>query len=196
MSEENLLESEREFLLGLARESIRARLFKGHAPKQDAERIEKAGPHLEEPRGCFVTLHRKKHLRGCIGTFYGEGELWENVSNMAVQSAFYDPRFSSLRESEFDEIDIEISVLTPLRPIKNVEEIKVGVHGIYITKGPFRGVLLPQVATEQGWDRKTFLEHTCLKAGLPTSAWKEPGITIEIFGAEVFGEKETKRGCL
>jgi len=196
VSEENLTESERNFLLEIARNSIRARLSKGPAPRPTAEQIARAGAHLEEPRGCFVTLHRKKQLRGCIGTFSGEGPLWQNVRDMAVQAAFFDPRFSPLRESEIDEIDIEISVLTPLRPIKDVEEIKVGVHGIYITKGQYRGVLLPQVATEQGWDLKTFLEHTCLKAGLPTSAWKDPGATIEIFSADVFGEKEPRRGCM
>lgn len=193
---EGLTREERTFLLELARESIRARIFKGHAPSPTADRISKAGSHLDEPRGCFVTLHCDVQLRGCIGNFFCDGPLWRNVCDMAVQSAFFDPRFQSLKESELKDIDIEISVLSPLRQIKNVEEIKVGVHGIYITKGPYRGVLLPQVATEQGWDRNTFLEHTCLKAGLSPKAWKDPACQIEIFSAEVFGEKEKPRGCL
>jgi AmmeMemoRadiSam system protein A len=194
--EENLTESERAFLLKLARDSITATLKKADLPKFSREQLNAVGPHLEEPRGCFVTLHKRHQLRGCIGTFYGEGPLWTNIVEMAVSAAFQDPRFSKLRESELKEIDLEISVLSPLRVTKHPEEIKVGVHGIFITRGRYRGVLLPQVATEQGWDRETFLEHTCIKAGLPTDAWKDPSTQIELFTAEVFGEKENPTGCL
>jgi len=95
-----------------------------------------------------------------------------------------------LSKEELSEIDIEISVLTPMRKITDVNEIEVGKHGILMSRGICQGVLLPQVATEYNWDRQTFIEHTCLKAGLPTDAWKDPETTIEIFSAQVFGEKQ------
>lgn len=195
MNEERLSQSEKSFLLALARDTITARLENRTAPIPSKEERTKAGPKIEEPRGCFVTLHKKGALRGCIGTFFSDNPLWQNVKDMAVQAAFYDPRFPPLAKSELKDIDIEISVLSPLREIKNVNEIKVGEHGIYITKGHNRGVLLPQVATENKWDLETFLEHTCLKAGLHPKAWKEPSVTIEIFSAEVFGEKDIAQGC-
>jgi len=110
---------------------------------------------------------------------------------MAIASGWEDPRFPPLDASELDEIEIEISVLSPLRPARP-EEIEVGKHGVYITKGFYRGVLLPQVAVEYGWDRETFLAQTCLKAGLHPDAWKEPDTKIEIFSAEVFSEKDFK----
>lgn len=195
MNEEKLSLEEKRFLLALARATITARLENRSAPTPSREERAKVGSKIEEPRGCFVTLHKKGNLRGCIGTFFSDTPLWQNVKDMAIQSAFYDPRFPPLAKSELKDIDIEISALSPLREIKSVDEIKVGEHGIYITKGHNRGVLLPQVATENGWDLETFLEHTCLKAGLPPKAWKEPGVTIEIFSAEVFGEKDTLQGC-
>lgn len=196
MSEDKLSKSEKLFLLVLARNTISARLENRSLPEPTKEERTKAGIKIEEPRGCFVTLHKKGELRGCIGTFFSDAPLWQNVREMAVQSAFYDPRFPPLAKSELEDIDIEISALSPLREIKSIDEIKVGKHGIYITRGHNRGVLLPQVATENGWDLETFLEHTCLKAGLNPKAWKEPGVTIEIFSAEVFGEKDISERCL
>ena len=127
-------------------------------------------------------------LRGCIGHIIGILPLKETIQKMSVASSTQDPRFPPVELSELNNIDIEVSVLSPPKKISNPEEIEVGKHGIVISKGFFKGVLLPQVATEQGWDRETFLEHTCLKAGLPTDAWKK-GATIEIFSAQVFGEK-------
>ena len=105
---------------------------------------------------------------------------------MAKQAAFYDPRFAPLDAGEWKETEIEISVLTPMRKIDSVEEIEVGVHGLYIEKGLDTGLLLPQVAVEYGWDRTTFLEYTCVKAGLPKDAWKSKGTNIYIFSADVF----------
>jgi len=105
---------------------------------------------------------------------------------MAEAAAFRDPRFSPVKEKELPELDIEISVLTPLKRIKDVNEIQVGTHGIYIKKGWSSGLLLPQVATEYGWDRQTFLDHTCQKAGLPSTAWKEKDTEIYIFSADIF----------
>jgi len=105
---------------------------------------------------------------------------------MAEEAAFNDPRFTPVSKGELKDLDIEISALTPLRQIENVEEIEVGRHGLYIEKGFFSGLLLPQVATEYGWDRETFLEHTCLKAGLPRDAWKAEDTVISIFSADIF----------
>jgi AmmeMemoRadiSam system protein A len=105
---------------------------------------------------------------------------------MAEAAAFQDPRFPPVSSQELGQLDYEISVLTPLRRIKDVEEIQVGIHGIYLKRGGSSGLLLPQVATEWGWDRTTFLEHTCTKAGLPEDAWKDRKTEIYIFSADVF----------
>lgn len=143
-------------------------------------------PVLKENRGAFVSLHKKGQLRGCIGYIEGRGPLHKTIEEMAEAAAFRDPRFSPVTEKELPELDIEISVLTPLAKITDVNEIEVGKHGIYIKKGWHSGLLLPQVATEYGWDRKTFLEHTCQKAGLPSGAWKDKDIEIYIFSADIF----------
>lgn len=148
-----------------------------------------SSPALMEKRGAFVTLHEHGQLRGCIGNFVSQKPLYETVADMALAAAFNDPRFRPLEARELSEIDIEISALTPLEPISSVEEIEVGKHGIYIINGPYRGVLLPQVATEHGWDRYTFLDQTCLKAGMMPGCWKSPETQILVFSAEVFGEK-------
>jgi len=190
MSEEKLTGKERSFLLSHARRTIGQELGVVHFDAPTDADIENIGPHLKEKRGCFVTIHRSGQLRGCIGIFESHSPLWRNVEEMAIQAAFHDPRFPPLSDGEFDKIDIEISVLSPLRKVENVNEIKVGEHGICITRSFNRGVLLPQVATEQCWDRDTFLDHTCLKAGLPPGQWRKPGTIIEAFTAEVFGEKE------
>ncbi len=189
MAEENLSREERDFLLKVAKDSI-ARKLGVTETSHTKEEAEGVGPRINQDRGCFVTLHKRGQLRGCIGIFEARGPLWQNVEEMAAQAAFNDPRFRPLSRGEFDEIDIEISALTPLRQVNSVDEVKVGEHGIYITRGLNRGVLLPQVATEQGWDRDTFLDHTCMKAGLSAGCWRRPDTTIEIFSAEIFGEKE------
>lgn len=141
---------------------------------------------LKENRGAFVTINKKGQLRGCIGYIEGHGPLYKTIEEMAEAAAFRDPRFIPVTEKEIPDLDIEISVLTPLKKITDVNEIEVGKHGIYIKKGWYSGLLLPQVATEYGWDRQTFLEHTCLKAGLPTHAWKDKGTEIYIFSADIF----------
>ena len=141
---------------------------------------------LKETRGAFVTIKRKGQLRGCIGNIEGRGPLYRTIEEMAEAAAFRDPRFASVTEKELPELEFEISVLTPLRKIKEVDEIEVGKHGLYIIKGRYAGLLLPQVATEYGWDRQTFLEHTCNKAGLPSDAWKDKSAEIYIFSADVF----------
>lgn len=141
---------------------------------------------LKENRGAFVTIHKKGQLRGCIGYIEGHGPLYKTIEEMAEAAAFRDPRFTPVKEKELPELDLEISVLTPLKRISDVNEIQVGRHGIYIKKGWYSGLLLPQVATEYRWDRQTFLEHTCQKAGLPSNAWKEKDTEIYIFSADIF----------
>ena len=141
---------------------------------------------LREKKGAFVTLKKRGQLRGCMGYIKGIKPLYKVVGEMAVAAAFHDPRFNPVTEAELSDLEIEISVLTPLKRIDDVGEIQVGRDGIYIKKGDYSGLLLPQVATEYGWDRKTFLEHTCLKAGLPADAWKDGDTMICTFCAEIF----------
>jgi len=143
-------------------------------------------PVLKENRGAFVTIQKKGQLRGCIGYIEGHGPLHKTIEEMAEAAALRDPRFTPVTEKEVPELEIEISVLTPLKKISDVNEIQVGKHGILIKKGWNSGVLLPQVATEYKWDRQTFLEHTCQKAGLPSNAWKEKNTEIYIFSADIF----------
>lgn len=169
-------------LLKLARLTIKNKL------KKEEEKIDFKFPKIK--RGAFVTLHKHGELRGCIGTFRSDRNIEDVVKDMALAASFEDPRFSPLEPQELDEVDIEISVLSPLRKINSIEEIEVGKHGLYISRGFRSGVLLPQVATEYNWDRETFLVHTCVKAGLPEDAWKDPITKIEVFSAEVFGEKD------
>ena len=140
--------------------------------------------------GAFVTIKNKGRLRGCIGLISSDQPLYKTVEEMAVSAATRDTRFEPVSLKELPKIDLEISVLSPFRSINDISEIEVGKHGLFIIRSPFQGLLLPQVATENNWNRQTFLEHTCLKAGLPAQTWKEEGTTIQIFSAEVFGEKD------
>ena len=142
---------------------------------------------LKENRGAFVTIHKSGQLRGCIGYIKSVKPLYLSIRDMAESAAFRDPRFPPVTAHELNEIDIEISALTPFRVIDDVNEINVGKHGIYLSKGFNSGLLLPQVATEYGWDRITFLEHTCYKAGLSRDDWRK-GAEISIFSADIFGE--------
>jgi AmmeMemoRadiSam system protein A len=145
---------------------------------------------LDRLAGAFVSLHRRGRLRGCIGTFSADRPLGEVVREMAVAASSDDPRFAPVKPEEVGELEVEVSVLTPRRIIKDVNEIRVGEHGLVVSRGGWRGVLLPQVATNFGWDRQTFLEETCLKAGLERDAWQDPRTVLEVFSAQVFGEGE------
>jgi len=187
MGEEfKLSDEDKKILLKIARQTLEAYAREKKKAKFNAENFREA---LKAKRGAFVSLHKRGNLRGCIGIFDAHSPLFQTVSEMAISAGWQDPRFPGLSSEELKEVEIEISVLSPLEPAQP-EQIEVGKHGIYITKGLNRGVLLPQVAIEYGWDRQTFLEHTCLKAGLAPSAWKESDTTIEIFTAEVFSEKD------
>jgi AmmeMemoRadiSam system protein B/AmmeMemoRadiSam system protein A len=176
-----LSEEEKRILKELAYNTIKAKLEGKSLPT-----IEKPTGKLLERRGAFVTIHKNKQLRGCIGYVEGHRPLWETVRDMAIQAAFHDPRFPPLSAEEFPYIDIEISVLTPLEPLKNISDIEIGKHGLVVRKGFYSGLLLPQVAAEYGWSRETFLEWTCRKAGLPPDAWKSKDVEIYVFSADVF----------
>jgi len=179
-----LSREDKELLMKIAREAISCSVRGKPLPKYDP-----SSPILREKRGAFVTINKHGNLRGCIGYIEAYKPLYETVQEMAVAAALRDPRFPPVTEDELDDLEVEISVLTPIRKIRDINEIEVGKHGIIIRKGYNQGLLLPQVATEYGWDRITFLEHTCLKAGLPRDAWKDPDTEIMIFSAEVFGEE-------
>jgi AmmeMemoRadiSam system protein A len=176
----NLSLHEKEQLKELARHSIEGVLF--GADKVEFEPTET----MKEKRGGFVTLKKKGRLRGCIGYLKGVLPLYETIREMSIQAAFRDPRFSPLQKNEWKDIGIEISVLSPMKKMSDISEIEVGVHGLYIEQGPYSGLLLPQVATENDWDSTTFLENTCYKAGLPKDAWKSKDAVIHIFSADVF----------
>ncbi len=171
-------------LLKLARSTIAGTL--GLSP---GEKPEFKDAIFREQCGAFVTLHIRGRLRGCIGYIKGVKNIPETITDMAKASAFNDPRFPPLRKDEFELIDIEISVLSPIETVENISDIKVGRDGLIISRGFNSGLLLPQVPTEQGWDLETFLINTCYKAGLPGSAWQQKGTKIEKFSAQVFGEK-------
>ena len=144
---------------------------------------------LRAPCGAFVTLTRAGELRGCIGYVSSDRPLFSTVVDAAAAAAFQDSRFTPIGEEELAEIRIEISVLSPLTKIHDVQEIVVGKHGILMSRGHLSGLLLPQVATEYGWDRETFLENTCRKAGLAGGCWRESDVSIETFTAEIFADE-------
>jgi len=145
-------------------------------------------PELKQERGAFVTLTGHGELRGCIGRIVGDQPIYKVIADMAIEAGTGDPRFYPVQERELKDLECEISILSPLEKIDDINKIQVGTHGIIIRKGFNSGLLLPQVATEYGWDRLTFLDQTCQKAGLSAGCWKQ-GAQIHIFSAEVFSEK-------
>jgi uncharacterized protein len=174
-------------LLKIARESIKTYLDHGERRSFKVEKEE-----LKEKKGVFITLKIGENLRGCIGRISSDEPLYKTVSEMAIQAAFGDPRFSSLSEEEFKEIEIEISVLSEMKKIKDIEEIKIGAHGLLIKKGHNEGLLLPQVASSCNWDRGTYLTQACYKAGLDGDAWQSEDTEIHIFEADIFSERKLK----
>jgi AmmeMemoRadiSam system protein A len=145
-----------------------------------------ASEKLEEERGAFVTLYKRGILRGCIGSLEPCAPLYKTVERMAQAAAFEDPRFRPVTEEELPYLELEISALTPMEEVDDPEMIEVGRHGILIKKGFQSGLLLPQVAAERNWDRRTFLEETCRKAGLDKNAWLDDDTEIYVFSADVF----------
>ncbi len=146
-------------------------------------------PVLQQPGAAFVTLRQAGQLRGCIGSVEAKEPLFQNVANMARAAARQDPRFTPVQLAELPDIKIEVSILTPARRVDDVSEIEVGLHGLIIQQGNQRGLLLPQVPVEWGWERDEFLDQTCVKAGLPPGSWQR-GAEIYAFTAEVFGEED------
>ena len=178
-------EDQKRLLLKIARQTIENTVM-GYPPAE----YDISDPVLSTECGAFVTRHNKGNLRGCIGNITASTPLWKTVLNMAVEASTRDPRFPPVNTGELDDIDIEISALSPLWEIKDINEIRVGKHGILIKKGFNQGLLLPQVATENSFDRIRFLEQTCLKAGLPRDCYRNKDCEILIFSATVFGEED------
>lgn len=180
--ENPLNKDQQKFLLGLARQAIQHYL-KTEKPLK----VKIKDEELKKKRGAFVTLNVNDQLRGCIGYTLPYKPLYETIMDVAVSAASKDYRFQPLTHEELDEAKIEISVLSLPKPVKDVKEIKVGKHGIIISKGSCKGLLLPQVPLEWNWDLETYLSHGCQKAGLDEDEWKK-GVSIEIFSAQVFSE--------
>lgn len=174
---------DRNFLLNIAREAIVSYVTENTVPETQV-----SNEPLLVNQGCFVTIKMDGKLRGCIGNFVSDKPLFKLTQEMAVSAAVRDPRFYPMKSADLGGFNLEISVLSPLMKIENIDEIEVGTHGLYIEKNFARGVLLPQVATEYGWDRETFLAQTSLKAGLAKDDWRD-GADIYIFDAQVFGDK-------
>jgi AmmeMemoRadiSam system protein B/AmmeMemoRadiSam system protein A len=180
----DLTEEEKASLLEIARSTLEMYIRERETPD-----VKPLTDRLREKRGAFVTLHKKGELRGCIGYVEAYKPVFEAVRDMAVAASTEDPRFPRVSAGELEDIDIEITVLSPLQRIDDPEKVEVGKHGLIIRRGGYSGLLLPQVPVEQGWDRQTFIEHTCLKAGLAPDAWKQEGTQFLVFTGQVFGEK-------
>lgn len=183
-----LSEKEKREILKLAKLAIQS-IFKKEliAELTKQKRVVK---NLGLRNGVFVTITKRGELRGCIGYILPVREFEELVVDAAVSAAMRDPRFDPLTEDEVGEIEIEVSVLSEPKRIENVSEVEVGKHGLIVRRGPFQGLLLPQVATEYNWDKLTFIRQTCIKAGLSPDEWKKEGTEIYTFTAEVFSENE------
>jgi AmmeMemoRadiSam system protein A len=175
---------EHAVLLRLAHESILSALERREIS------LTPPSPHLDEPRGAFTTIYFHGNLRGCVGYVFPVASLYRTVAETARAAAFEDTRFSPVSPQEAPELGVSLSILSPLRVI-TPEEVEIGRHGLVVSHGGRRGLLLPQVPVEHQWDRATFMEQTCRKAGLPLDAWRQ-GATLEAFTAEVFGDREAK----
>jgi AmmeMemoRadiSam system protein A len=178
----DLDDNDKQELLRIARATLREYLATGFMPP--------GAPHrqsLLQPRGAFVTLHVDGELRGCIGRVDADTPLYLAVEQLAVAAATRDPRFEPLRGEELAQTHIEVSVLSP--PVSGApSDVEIGRHGLIITRGVRRGLLLPQVAVEHQLTREQFLDETCAKAGLPPGAWQQSGTVLQLFTAEVFSE--------
>lgn len=173
---------ERALLLRLAHQAISATL------QQRELSLAPPSPHLAEPRGAFTTLYYRGGLRGCVGYVFPVTSLYRTVAESARGAAFEDARFSPVTRDQATELRVSLSVLSPLQPVQP-EQVEIGRHGLLISLGYNRGLLLPQVPLERGWDRIAFLEQTCRKAGLPPNAW-QTGAKLEAFTAEIFAEPQ------
>ncbi len=179
-----LSDEDKTTLLSLARQTLLE-----HLEQRELAGVEVDSDALLEHRATFVTWRKKgtAELRGCIGEVIAQRPLVESVARMAVASGTKDPRFPPIAIDELPHLTVEISALTPMTSIEP-KDVEVGRHGLMISKGQYSGLLLPQVPLEQGWNREVFLQGLCTKAGLPSDAWKEQGVELRSFEAEVWGE--------
>lgn len=182
-----LNDDQKKYLLKLARQSI-----SHYLKNREMLEAEVNDPRLNQKRGAFVTLHVNGELRGCIGYPLPYKPLYQTIIEVAVAAATEDYRFNPLSEEELKDLTIEISVLTLPRKVDRPEEVVVGKHGIIISKGFHKGLLLPQVPQEYGWDLEDYLNHGCLKAGLPPDEWRR-GVNLEVFEAQVFSEEDYQK---
>ncbi len=177
-------ENEAQLALNLAKNGLKKQLeglnIDYGAPNVSPE------SELLKPLGCFVTLKRNGNLRGCIGSIVSEEPLYLNIIRNAINAGLRDPRFPPVTLEEFDTLEWELSVMGPLAPCTDLDDIEIGLHGLFIELENHRGLLLPQVAVEWGWDRKTFLEHLCLKAGLPKDEYLKKRAKVSIFRADIY----------
>ncbi len=184
-SEGEFSQADRTVLLRLAHDSVLSVLQGREIP------LDPPTPHLAEPRGAFTSLYLHGELRGCIGYVLPVTPVYRAVADTARAAAFEDTRFRPVTLPEASQLQIELSILSPPQPLA-AEAVEIGRHGLLISQAGHRGLLLPQVPIEHNWDRTTFLEQTCRKAGLPVDAWKN-GAVIEAFTAEIFGDKQPAR---
>ncbi len=181
-------EEDKKVLLAIARESIKSAITD---TPNDQTPIEIISPELKEKSGAFVTLRTHGKLRGCIGRMVSDTPLYKLVSEMAVSAAKEDPRFSQIKPSDLEGLEIDISALSPLQKVDDPLDLELGRHGIYIKKGSSSGCFLPQVATETGWTKEEFLSKCCsMKAGLSSDAWRKKDTDVYIFTSEIISEKD------
>jgi AmmeMemoRadiSam system protein A len=182
----SLNEKEKNELLSVARKSVELAVQEKHTYLPDAS----TDDVLSREYGAFVTLREAGALRGCIGYTSAMKPLYLTVRDTATLAALRDPRFQPVSVAELPQIDYEISVLSPLRRVVDIQQIKVGQHGLLMKNGTYEGLLLPQVPVEEKWDRQKFLEQTCIKAGMQSDCWKDENTDIFMFTAVVFGEQK------
>lgn len=181
-----MTESERNQLLDIAIKALEEVALRPYEPSIIPEPA--PGGRLADPGGAFVTIRHHGALRGCIGQIQATTPLYQTVQYVARAAATQDPRFSPVTPEELDELTVSISLLSPLTPLHDTKDLRIGDHGLYIRQGESSGLLLPQVARDRGWDRETFLAQTCLKAGLAPDAWRDPETEILYFTADLIGE--------
>jgi len=179
---------EKSELLALARKSVEYAVRERKAYEPSASSNES----LNQERGAFVTLKKPGELRGCIGYTSAVKPLYATVRDTATLAALRDTRFPPVAVSELPQLEYEISVLSPLRRVLDIRQIKVGQHGLLMKNGTYEGLLLPQVPVEERWDRQRFLEETCAKAGMRAGCWKDENTDIFMFTAVVFGENRAQ----
>lgn len=179
-----LNQTEQTIALKIARDSIKNALF-----QEKYTQSNNLPDIFNKNLGVFVTLYSDNSLRGCIGILENEGTLAKAIHDMATDAAFNDSRFNPLTKKEYDDLKIEISIISPLNKITNPDSIEIGTHGVYIQQGRKSGVFLPQVATEQGWDKETLLTNLCVeKANLDPKCWLSPKTDIYTFTAQIFSK--------